>query len=600
MKEFLKRLFAVIGVLSTLALLLLVGAGWYLFSKRSEESKPPESMVLAIDFDDKIVESLTDFRASLPKLIYGDEEETPLLHILRALELAKNDPKIKGVMARFGSERPDMVHAQEIVAALDAFRATGKFSYVYAPSYGDFGQGGSIYSLASHFDNIWLQPIGAVALSPLSIEAPFGKTALGKLGVETDFMRREDFKSVMENVSRDSFSPPVKANMLSMLSNLSEQMAKSIADGRKIEITKARDIVANGPYTSQEALKLGLVTKLAYADEFYAELEKVAGKDTDAVGPTSYLYYYGKAHNQKPKARIAVIYADGLITDNPPKGPSRVANDEVIDTQDVVDGLEAAAEDKEVKAILLRVNSPGGSPVASETIRRAVIKAKESKKPVFVSMGRVAASGGYWIAMNADRIIADPATITGSIGVVAGKFVLGGLFDKLGVKWDTVSETNTTNMWSIRLPFNDKGRARINTMLDETYDAFTKNVAEARNIPLEKMPEIAKGRVFTGEQALAIGLVDEIGGMNVALEALKKQLNLKPEDKISLYQFPAPETPSSLILRILHNLKSKGLAFGDFDQLQQIKSMLSPYLQTLLDDNVISAKLPPYFAIGGI
>ena len=442
--------------------------------------------------------------------------------------------------------------------------------------------------------------MGAVALSPLVLEAPFGKTALGKLGIETDFMRREDYKSVMENVSRDSFSAPVKANMQSMISSLSDQMAKAIASGRKIDIAKARQIVSGGPYTSEEALKMQLVTKLAYADEFYDEIEKIAGKDAESVDPSSYLYFYGREHKEKPKAKVAIIYADGLITDNPPKGPQKMANGEIIDTEEIVDGFDAAAEDKDIKAILFRVDSPGGSPVASETIRRALIKAKESKKPVIVSMGRVAASGGYWISMNADKIIADPATITGSIGVVAGKFVLGGLFDKLGVKWDGVSSDGSANMWSVRTAFNDKGRERINAMLDETYGAFTKNVADARKITPEKMPDIAKGRVFTGEQALAAGLVDELGGMNTAIEAIKKQLQLKPEDKLAFYQFPAPETPSSLIMRILYNLKSKGFAFGDFSALQQVAAKLAPYLETLNDNNLVSAKLPVHFTINGL
>jgi len=600
MKKFLTRLFATLGVLFTAAFLSLFLMIWHWANARTQDEKPPETMVLALDFAAPIIEPVNDFNLSLTSLLNRDGSEMPLIHILRALENAKNDPKVKGVIANFGSERPALAHAQEITAALDRFRESGKFTYVYAPTYGDFAPGGSLYYLASHFENIWLQPIGSVALSPLSIEAPFGKTALGKFGIETDFMRREEYKSVMENVSRDSFSPPVKANMQSMLTSLSEQIAQGIAAGRKMDLAKVRDIVANGPYTSQEALKTGLVTKLAYADEFTEEIKNKAGKDAAYVDPSTYLYYFGQAHQEKPKAKIALIYAEGLIANEAMKGPARMAQDDVISTEDVVDAFESAAKDDEVKAILFRVNSPGGSPVASETMRRALIKAKEKKKPVFVSMGRVAASGGYWISMNADRIVAAPSTITGSIGVVAGKFVLGGLFEKLGIKWDTISTGDNAGLWSSRTPFTAKGKERMNAMLDETYKAFTQNVAQARKIPPEKMQDIAKGRVFTGEQALAVGLVDELGGMNTTIDSLKKELKLKPEDKVSLVQFPEPETPSGLFMRVLHNLGVGGaMALAPLGDMQKIMMTLRPYLDVLGESDAISTKLPFNYSIRG-
>ncbi|HAX91159.1 MAG TPA: signal peptide peptidase SppA, partial [Rhodospirillaceae bacterium] len=587
-KQFLLRLFASVGLIMTISIGVGAYATWNFFHPKITQPELPKEMILTLDFTAPVVEQVQDFRLSLPALL-EEGGETPLLHIIRALENAKDDPKVKGVIAKFGSEPIDLVHVQEIAMALDHFRASGKFTYAFATSYGDFGPGSGLYSLASHFENIWLQPIGAVAYSAASIEAPFGKSALEKFGVQTDFMRREDYKSVMENVTRDSFSAPVRANMESMLSSLNGQIARIVAMGRRIDIGKSTSLMAGGPYTANEALAAGLVTKLGYVDEITKEVEEKAGKDAEPVDPAYYLYVYNQNRKDEAKGTIAVIYGEGMITDTPAEGPYRLAEDGMIDTASIVGAFDDASKDKDVKAILFRVNSPGGSPVASETIRRALIKAKESKKPIYVSMGSVAASGGYWIAMNADYIVANPATITGSIGVVAGKFVLGEMFDKLGVKFDTISSDGRAGMWSPRTPFDTKGRERMNAMLDETYKAFTDNVSAARKIAPEKMPDVAKGRVFTGEQAFKVGLIDEIGGMDSTILALKKELKLKPTDRVYLQQFPPPETPETLVIRMLHNLRFGGAVVMDFmREFQKVSAALRPVIGMINDNGVIT------------
>ena len=603
MKQFFLRLMALVGLIMTVTMISGGLIAWHFVGGSGEEEEIPDNIILSMDFTAPISEPLSGFDRSLAQALYEDEPATPLLYFLRALHYAKNDPRVKGIAARFGSQGLALVHTQELAKAIDDFRSGGKFSYAYAASYGDFVPGGSLYALASHFENRILQPVGSVSLGSLGIESPFGKSALAKWGVQTDFMRREEYKSVMENVSRDSFSPPVRANMESMLGSLSDQIAQAIAGGLKIDLAKAKEIVANGPYTSSEALKLGLVSKLAYEDEAEKEMKDKGGKDVAFLDPQTYIYYHMKELDEKKtkkerkaekkRGQIALIFANGMIVENAPSGPSSLTQEEVIDTQTLVEAIQDAAEDKHVKALLIRVNSPGGSPVASETIRRAIVKAKESKKPVFVSMGQVAGSGGYWIAMNADKIYADPATMTGSIGVVAGKFVLGGLFDKLGVKWDTIATDKNAALWSMRLPFDAKGRERMNAMLDETYKTFTDNVAAARKIPQEKMPEIAKGRVYTGEQAVKVGLVDELGGLNEALIGIKKELKIDPEAQMYLQQFPAPETPQSFVMKLLRNFMLNGAFMrSGLGDLHKVTSALSPYLDGLTDESLISAKMP--------
>ncbi|MDD5586955.1 MAG: signal peptide peptidase SppA [Alphaproteobacteria bacterium] len=596
--KILLRVFAAIGVIMTVTIMIGGFSTWYWLTRPAPVLKAPENMVLEIDFTHPVVEQSRGMALSLTSLLQ-EEEELPLLDIVRALDRAKDDPRVKGIVARIGTEQPSLAHTQEIRAALQRFREKGKFSYIFAPSYGNFGLGNRAYYLASAFENIWLQPVGTVGLTGVGIEAPFGKTALEKIGVGADFMRRNEYKSVMENVTRNDFSPPVRANMESMMNNLAGQIASGMAESRKVDAAKARAWMANGPYTAPEALSKGLVTRIGYADEMLKvadtlatepETETKARLAPERMSASSYLAVSHK--DVKPKASVALINGLGLIT-NASIGPKGLGEDHVIDTDELVQAFAEASADPEVKAILFRVNSPGGAPDASESIRHALVKAKEAKKPVFVSMGDVAASGGYWIVMNADHIVAEPGTITGSIGVVAGKFIAGDLMKKLGVQWDDLATSDNAHMWSMLRPFSAEGRERVNALLDDTYKTFTGNVAEARKIPLGKMPDIAGGRVWTGEQAVKVGLVDELGGLATTVAAIKKHLKLEPTDPIELRQFPPPETPATLAIKILKNFGIESAMIRGLSVLvQKAHVALGPLWYELADPSLVSARIP--------
>ncbi len=607
-RKFLTRLFAFIGVFLTLVLLLAFwGLHAWLFPNDAQPETPKE-MILSIDFTNPIVEKPRDFELSLPALLQ-EEPETPLFLIVRALNEAKNDPRVKGVVAYFGSSGgPSLVQMQEVSSALARFKESGKPAYSFAQSYGSFSGGRALVALATHFDHIWLQPVGIVGLTGLGIEAPFAKSALENIGVKANFLRREEYKSAMENVSQDSFSPAVRENMERLMESLHEQVAEALAQGRKIEKPKAMAFLANGPYTASEAIKMGLVTKIGYEDEMNKEIDEKLGKDIAKVDPQTYLYYVGKDSKIETKADVALIYAEGVLTDQPRKGPYRLAgDDEKIDADAVAQAFDDAVKNEKIRAILFRVNSPGGSPVASESIRRALVKAKEAKIPVFVSVGAVAASGGYWIIMDADHIVANPASVTGSIGVVGGKFVLEGLYDKIGLKWERLGTSDNAHLFSTRSAFDAKGEERINAMLDEVYQAFTSGVSAARKIPLEKMPDIAKGRVFTGKQALDAKLVDELGGMETAVAAVKKRLNLEPSDKISLWRYPEPETPQTILLRAVENMRFGSLFLSSLgggapslrflERLENATARLAPLWDELeeADQGGVRAILPAPF-----
>lgn len=552
------RAFAVIGFLVT-ALVILVSSAVVVKMNKTAKVSPPDAVILSLDFDHPIVERnepspLAQFGLSFR------EQGTSLLSILEALDAAKNDPRVKAIVARFGTTQPSLAHAQEIRAALADFKNSNKPTYAWGQSYGSFGLGNRAYFLASAFDNIWLQPIGSVGLTGLAIQSPFAKTALEKIGVKADFLQREEYKSFMEMGMRDDYSPAARENMESLLGNLSDQIAAGIAESRKWDKEHVTSLMARGPYTAKEAEKEKLITKLGYADELEKEIKQTAGDKTPIVGIDTYLSYDHDSQPDQSKAtHIALIEGTGLIVDKS-SGAGGLAREEVMGAREIVAAFNAAMRDKSVKAILFRVDSQGGSPEASEAIRHAIITAQKEGKPVFVSMGSVAASGGYWVAMNADHISASPATLTGSIGVVAGKFVVDGLLKQLGVTMSSISTSPEANLWSMSSEFTPFQRERMNAMMDETYQAFTENVADARKLSKDKIPSFAKGRVWTGEQAKNIGLVDDLGGYAGSFKALRKKLELAENADIILVPFPKPESPARIFLQMLQQLGAENAA----------------------------------------
>lgn len=548
---FITRFFAFIGFMIVLLIGLGIAAAMHFANRPAAE---PASVILTLDFDQSII----DNNSSSPLSLALHEEHTTLLDILRAIDKAKIDPHVKGIYARFGGHQPKLAEAEEIREALRDFRDGGKFTYAFAPSYGDFGGGNRTYYLASAFENIWLQPVGAVALSGIALQEPFGKTALDKIGVKADFMQREEYKSFMDMATRDDFAPPVRANMQSLIDDLATQIATGIADSRGFDVPHVRDLMAKGPFTDQEALREKLITRLGYADELSEELEAKAGKDVKKVNVATYLSY-GAPIKAPAQKKFALIYGSGMILDHD-DGASSVTGEKVMGADTIAEAFDTAADDANVKGIMFRIDSPGGTPEASETIRRAMIHAQKSGKPVFVSMGDTAASGGYWIAMNADRIVAEASTITGSIGVLAGKFAFGDMLQKLGISVGTIKTADSAGMLSMAEGFTPAQRERMNALLDNSYKAFTDNVAAARHIPLEKMPDLAKGRVWTGSQAAQNGLVDELGGFAKTLFALRHKLNMADSEQVELVVYPPPETPLESILKMMKSLGAEEAA----------------------------------------
>ncbi|MDE2029031.1 MAG: signal peptide peptidase SppA [Alphaproteobacteria bacterium] len=587
MLKFIARLFAVIGFVVVVLVVVAVTA-----FHRFEPAMTPEpaKVVLNLNFDVPIIEqyqpSPLDFMAK--------SAPVPLLDLVRAIDRAKDDPHVVGIVAHFGASQPSLTQAQELRAALARFRKSGKFTYAYGTDFGEFGSGNCAYYLASAFDNIWLQPVGSISLTGVAVQELFGKAMLDKIGVTADFMKRKQYKDFMDRAQLNAFAPQVKIEMQGLADDLANQIAQGIATSRNWDIARVKALIAQGPYTAEEAQQAGLVTRLAYADELKAEIDKKAGESAKRVDAETYLNYGDiGAADSRPQNKVALIYGDGLIMDSAPGGGSITGGD-VMSAASVAKAFTEAADDKNVKAVLFRVDSPGGSPSASETIRRAMIYAESKGKPVIVSMGGVAASGGYWVAMNGSRIVADPGTLTGSIGVLAGKPAINGLLKKIGVTADGVYTASNAAMWSIAAPFNDFQRARVNALLDDTYRTFVGDVSAARQIPLAKMPGIAGGRVYTGDQAVKNGLVDELGGYDVALAAVRHALKLGDKATISLQNFPPPPSAAERFLRLMRRFGAESAEVSSsLSVLARVQNVLQPLLGLAAEiGQPVAARMP--------
>jgi protease-4 len=462
-----------------------------------------------------------------------------LADVLDGLRRARADDKVRALVVKIGGRRIGLAQVQELRAAITEFRRSGKATVAWGETLGEFSPGNAAYYLATAFDRIWLQPSGDVGLTGLSLEQWFYRGALDKLGLEYEVSKRYEYKNAYDRLTEQGFTGPAREALEQLASSLTGQLTAAVAERLAVSPARARELIDDGPYTSEEALELRLVDALGYRDEVYDEARKSAG-------PGAYLLYLGRYHRSRALAErarrlpepapdmIALIHASGPIRrGRSGRGP---LSGGAMGSDTVSAALRAAAADRRVRAIVLRVNSPGGSYVASDTIWREVVRARQAGTPVVVSMGDVAASGGYFISMAADAIVAQPGTVTGSIGVLTGKPVTASLLERVGITTDSVTEGAHADMFTTTRPFSKEEWSKINSWLDRIYADFTGKVASGRNMTPARVHEIARGRVWTGADAAANGLVDQLGGLDDAV-ALARRKALLP-DSAPLRGFP--------------------------------------------------------------
>ena len=567
MVRYFKRFFILIGMLTTAISVLL----FVTFHKVAPYIPPPlpDKVILSYTFKSGLAESVTMPSITQPFL----RPETTFYEVTKALRQAAKDPRVKGFVARIQDINMAPAQIQELRDTITSFRNTGKFTYIFAENYGGFSSSMGSYYLATAFNQIWLQPVGSVSINGVAAEVPFLKGIMDKIGVEAQFARKGIYKSASESLTETKMSAPHREMMTDLINNIALQMVYDISKNRKIPADMVNQIINDSPYSDIKAVKLNLVDKTGYYNQMLNDAKLTAGnKDIKTVSLSKYFHqsdtfgqsgkmsgfiekiFYKPApievHKNKVKAKIALIFGIGDIisysnqTHAGLKGFGMAADK-------IVAAFEEARNDKNVAAVVFRIDSPGGTPEAAESIRHAIIETQQMGKPVVVSMGGYAASGGYWISMAADRIFASEYTITGSIGIFVMFPTFQRSLDAIGISTDGVGSTFWAGEFRADREISDETRTMIQLLIEKGYDDFISKVAMHRGIDKSDVDTIAQGQVWSGGDAFENRLIDEIGGVDAAIASAAELAELE-DGQYGTKRFEKELSPGErLVLAIL-------------------------------------------------
>lgn len=561
--NFFYRFFFVAGIAATVSLVLLVMT----VSRIVNYTPPalPGKILLTYTFKSGLHETAGAPSLSQPLL----RPPVTLEEVTTALSAASRDSRVEGFIADMRGMDLNFAQVQEVRDAVAAFRKSGKFAMIYNDSFGGAGSGMMDYYLASAFDQIWMQPVGMVAISGIAAEVPFAKGLLDKVGATAQFVHKGRYKSAPESMTARAMSADNREMMTALIGDLTGQLVADVAASRNIPPEALRRHMNRALFSDAEALSAKLIDRIAYYDDMVKEAKEKAGvaMDKNPVNLLGYTFIQdtaelkkgmggfvskltrkeGPPSSYKNKSKIALVFGSGDIV--PYRGSGGFGQSD-MDAESVVEAFEAARDDKDVAAVVFRIDSPGGAPNAAETIRHAVIETQKAGKPVIVSMGGYAASGGYWVATHADKIVAQPGTITGSIGVFGGKFVLDRLWDKLDMNWEMIAATDSAGMWSVNRPFTASELQRFESVMGATYEGFMTRVMEGRKMTRAQAEAVAEGRVFTGRQAKANGLVDELGGLDRAIDIAKQVAKIDPAAEVPVVRFPPRKSTLEMFIEL--------------------------------------------------
>jgi protease-4 len=489
-------------------------------------------------------------------MIAGGGRPLVLRDAVAAVHRAAKDRRVAGLIARVQIPPAAAGPVQELREAVTAFSDV-KPSLAWAETY----PGTLSYYLASAFREVWMQPSGTVGLVGFATNALFLRDALDKAGIEAQFIARGEYKSAANLFTQDHYTEAHREADSRLIDSLQTQVWQAVAQSRHLEPSEVDSLADKAPLLRDDAVTGRLIDRIGFRDEAYARIGELVGApgispetgdaDSDDAPPRLYLSRYARAAEssrvyaqglpipgRKSKSTIAVVTLHGPIVSGR-GGPQLLpVGNSSAGADTIAAALREAAADDSVSAIVLRVDSPGGSVTGSETIWREVNRARDGGKPVVASMGAVAASGGYYVSMSADAIVANPGTITGSIGVVTGKLVARELKDRVGVGSDSVRTNPNADAWSINQPFTDEQHAHVEAEADLFYTDFIERVAHGRKMTVEAVDAIARGRVWTGADALERGLVDELGGLRAAITRAKVLAGLEPDADVRVVGYP--------------------------------------------------------------
>jgi len=443
---------------------------------------------------------------------------------------AKGDARIAGILLRPGGiNSPFWAKLQELRDAVQDFKASGKFVHAWLEYGGD-----REYYLASVADRVYLLPSASLDLTGVASYEVFLRGTFDWIGTYPDFLHVGDFKTAVNTYLEKAFTPAHKEMSASLNRSQYDQLVRTIADARGKSEAEVRALIDQGPFQPIDALRVGLIDEVAYEDELDDLADEL--EDADYIEAEDYASVSWERTGTRRRSKVAVIHASGLINSgssgfDPVNGP-------VAGADSLIEYIREARADRSVRAIILRVDSPGGSSTASDVIWRELSISRDNNRPVIVSMSDLAASGGYYIALGGDAIVAHPGTLTGSIGVYTGKFVTTGSLDKLGANIEATSDGQHAQIYSPDRRFTAAERTKIQESMQNVYDQFVERTAAARHMAPEKVDEIAQGRVWTGQQARDLGLVDELGGLYTAIDLAKRRARIPMDEEVEMVVYP--------------------------------------------------------------
>lgn len=513
--------------------------------KQQRATLASKTKVAYFDLSDPVSERPSSFS------IFGGGESRTLHSLLTRLQKAQSDDSVRAVLITAGADlEMNLAQAEELQKQLVQLRRAGKKTFIYADSYDTIS-----YIIASGATNVCLAQGGEIMIPGVGMETMFYKGTFDKLGVSADYVQIGEFKGAEEPYTRSASSDELRGEMTKLTESLFNQIISTISLGRNLPSQKVREMIDDAMMTASVAKSRGFVDHLVDVDGLRGLLKDELGNDVDLVrnygederpemdlsNPLLLLATLNRKPEPTTKPSIAVIYVDGAITDGE-GGTSLLSGESGVGSDPMRRDLRAAARDENIKAIVLRIDSPGGSALASEVIWQAVRRvSQEAKKPVIVSVGSMAASGGYYIASASDYIFADSTAIVGSIGVVGGKFVTKDLFEKLGLKTETFTQGRNADLFSTNQSFNDRQRRMIKTWMQQTYDQFTQRILTTRKEKISDIDKVARGRIFLAPQAKELGLIDEIGGCDDAIAYAAGRAGLS-KGAYDIRTLPAPRS----------------------------------------------------------
>lgn len=583
MRRYIVGLLATIG---TVTLLAIAGVVVFLVTGPLAPRHLPDSVVLSLDL--RLLPSENPSSDLLRGGLWRDRRD--LTETLQLLWQAAEDPRVVGLYVEIGDDDGGLARVQELRQAIKRFRGKGKFAIGFAEGLGGNGDHFGDYYLASALDQIWLQPSGGFTVLGLAVETPFLRNGLDKLGIKVEGGKRWEYKSAPDSFTENGYTPAARENLQQLIDGLYGQFIDDVSRERKIAPVKLRQLIDAAPFEADRALKEGLVDKLGYRADAMDEVWQRAGATRDLVDLQDYA---GDDKRPRPSGDvIALIRVTGTITSGPGDG-GLLGEDSQATAEDVVDALDSAAQSKDVKAIVLRIDSPGGTYPAADAMADGVARARAAGKPVIVSMGDIAASGGYLAGVRADVIVAQPATITGSIGVFGIWPVASELLDKLGVRMQRLGTGANAGMYSTFQAPNAQQRLAISRELDAVYTDFTRQVGEARKLDAGRLDTAARGRVFTGVDARSAGLVDELGGLQLALSIAKAKAGIDEARPVRVQQFPAEEDPLHKIVDRVMRLVGVEAGGPTIRAPREIREALARFGVSGRPGNVRIPPLPP-------